>query len=217
MEYTRAYRLSETPKLIAVNSASNPKIRLDLGPRLAQSWPTVEISEQNEPSLFSEISNALSRSETLKLDLIVKVTRISPNEITLKKWIDEVKGDPVRLAEIRREWEIRTTDSTIEAINGITVEQEVVKISFSKAGDELLNTVGTLVAELHLDLPTRGDLPITAFYVEGPNRLGDEVPIVTWTDRSGRESSLKVQPNVIYPIQPTSIMIEGLPTIVLLA
>ena len=216
MEYTRAYRLSETPKLVAVNSASNPKIRLDIGTRIAQSWPIVEISEKNEPLLFSAIRDTLSRNSDFKIDLIIKVTRISPNEITLKKWIDEVKGDPVRLAELRRQWELGSTELVTEKIKLIKVNETSLVVDFTGA-DSFLNTVGELVVEFYLDLPTRGDLPITAFYVEGPNRLADEVPIVTWTARSGRESSLKVQPNVIYPIQPTSIMIEGLPAIVLLA
>lgn len=209
MEYTRAYRLTQSQEPIQVSIASNPKIELDL--TQFESLNSLVCLESDLPELYDRLVQALLNQE-IGAATLTRVKVLEPSISLIERWQEQAKGDPAEVAKARAEWTAQVT-AILTEFGKLSWQREEgrIKIEFNLN----INELGKATLEFWSDLPTKGDLPITGIYIES---TGDESTAqLTWTDRSGRVSQLSIVPGVIYPIRPVSVKIKGAPTIVLLA
>jgi hypothetical protein len=195
---------------------------------------SIVIGKANRSSLYQRIINMSDRAKISRLR--VTFSDPVPSVETIKKLTEKANGDSARLDYLLKEWEVDTIKRYGEAtlddfITGVSDEE--VRLNHEKIFQT--NGISSIkVTVLSPELPTRGDLPITAIlYSPNPAEeltgigVGDNADAgtrildgqataavyekslpFTWTDRSGFTSTIMILPNVIYPIQPVSIRLD---------
>lgn len=220
MPYTRAYRLpqpekaaeaveKETPLLNVTPSSNWIQETFNSRDRVEEEGfgSVIVIRKATRSSLYQRLIDMQTRARLFRLKLIAADP--VPNAKTLSKLTEEAKGDLVLLDRLIKEWE----SSIIDKYTQVDPSRLVVDVSEDTV---LLDADGVLQNEeidrIRLtisspELPTRGDLPITAIYltVDSAESRDTTYPF-TWTDRSGFISTVSILPNVIYEIQPVSIV-----------
>lgn len=193
----------------------------------------IVIEKATRSSLYQRIINMADRARISGLR--VTFSDPVPSIETIKKLTVEADGDPVKLDLLIKMWEV----DTIKRYDGAALDDFITNVSddaiyLNHSKIFQTNEISSIkVTVLSPELPTRGDLPITAIlYSPNPaeelTRIGvgdnadagtripdGQAPAVyekslpfTWTDRSGFTSTIMILPNVIYPIQPVSIRLD---------
>jgi len=189
----------------------------------------IVIGKATRSSLYQRIIGMQLRAELFSL--IFTVSEPIPTGPFIQKLTREAEGDPVRLDRLIKRWEAETIERYSGAALGdfiTSVSEDAVYLNYDRIfqTDELSSIKVTVFSP---DMPTKGDLPITAILyspivlkdgeavspIDGIKTpigeigglTGMEIPF-TWTDRSGFTSTIMILPNVIYPIQPVSIRLD---------
>ena len=236
MPYFRAYQLPSTlpqraarspqpvekSPMLNVTTSSNSiqetfrYLDFTADPELGNS---IVIVKATRSSLYQRIIDMQLRAELFSL--IFTVSEPIPTGVFIQKLTKEAGGDLVKLDLLIKRWEVDTIKRYSGAALGdfiTSVSEDAVYLSHSKIfqTEEISSIKVTVFSP---DMPTKGDLPITAILYspivlkdgEAASPIGEiggvtgmEIPF-TWTDRSGFTSTIMILPNVIYPIQPVSI------------
>lgn len=193
----------------------------------------IAIEKASRSSLYQRIINMSDRARISRLR--VTFSEPVPSIEIIKKLTVEADGDSAKLDYLLKEWEV----DTIKRYDGATLDDFITGVSDDAIylnHSKIFQTNGISsikVTVLSPELPTRGDLPITAILYSpnpaeelpgigvgdntdtGTRILDGQAPAVyerslpfTWTDRSGFTSTIMILPNVIYPIQPVSIRLD---------
>lgn len=190
------------------------------------------INKGKQSSLYQKFSDMQVRAKLFRIK--ISASKPVPNAETRKKFIEKANGDTVELDKINKDWEMEIIKQSNDAdfngfIDNITEDTVYLQADpFLRAGIESIRL--TIFSP---DMPTRGDLPVTAIYysqVDGDrltaadDGVGGEIGVIdgsyqvgtiaggprpfTWVDKSGFRSTIVILPNVVYEIQPVSIELD---------
>lgn len=224
MPYTRAYQLPSTDsdeKLNITPSSNWIQETFNLVDRIEdkQRGPVFVVEKGARPSLYQKLLAMQGRSKLFTTTL--NVSEQVPTDEKIKEFIIHADGDLTRLDQIKKDWEKEILERYTgydfgKIIRDITEETIYLDARQVIQVDGLASIKFTVSSP---ELPTKGDLPITAILYSPINGdkivtevkatktsgiTGDEIPF-SWIDKSGFESTILILPNVIYPIQPVSI------------
>lgn len=195
---------------------------------------SIVIGKATRSSLYQRIINMADRAKISRLR--VTFSDPVPSIETIRKLTEDANEDPVKLDQLLKEWEV----DTIKRYDGAELDDFITNVSDDAIylnHSKIFQTdwISSIkVAVFSPDMPTKGDLPITAILYSpnlaeeltgigvgdntdtGTRILDGQAPAAdyerslpfTWTDRSGFTSTIMILPNVIYPIQPVSIRLD---------